>query len=116
MISPAEVMEKYPEEVDEFFKVTSALSNEQAAAIDHVIPMTQELFESCLDKLMSVDAVRSSMKLMEEYPEFTDTMTQNIMNELDLTEEDFQPLSEEESRAGLQALKERIARETGAAV
>lgn len=31
---------------------------------------------------------------MEKYPEFTDTMTQNIMNELDLTEEDFQPLSE----------------------
>lgn len=31
---------------------------------------------------------------MEEHPEFTDTMTQNIMNELDLTEEDFQPLSE----------------------
>lgn len=53
---------------------------------------------------------------MEEYPEFTDAMTQNIMNELDLTEEDFRPLSEEKSRAGLQALKERIARETGAAV
>lgn len=115
MMSPKEVVEKYPKEVDEFFRVTFALSDEQAAAIDHVIPMTQELFESCLDKLMSVDAIRSSMKLMEEYPEFTDTMTQNIMNELDLTE-DFQPLSEEESRAGLQALKERIARETGAVI
>ena len=34
----------------------------------------------------------------------------------DLTEEDFQPLSEEESRTGLQALKERIARETGAVI
>lgn len=116
MLSPKEVVEKYPKEVDEFFRVTFALSDEQTAAIDHVIPMTQELFESCLDKLMSVDAIRSSIKLMEEYPEFTDTMTQNIMNELDLTEEDFQPLSEEESRAGLQALKERITRETGAAV
>ena len=112
MLSPQEVMEKYPEEVNEFFKVLFALSDEQTAAMDKVIPMTQELFE----KLMSVDAIRSCMKLMEEYPEFTDTMTENIMNELDLTEEDFQPLSEEESRAGLQALKERIARETGAAV
>ncbi|WP_373102826.1 hypothetical protein [Blautia obeum] len=108
MISPAEVMEKYPEEVDEFFKVTSALSNEQAAAIDHVIPMTQELFESCLDKLMSVDAVRSSMKLMEEYPDFTDTMTQNIMDELDLTEEDFVALSPEESKRGLEDLRRRM--------
>lgn len=108
MISPAEVMEKYPEEVDEFFKVTSALSNEQAAAIDHVISMTQELFESCLDKLMSVDAVRSSMKLMEEYPDFTDTMTQNIMDELDLTEEDFVALSPEESKRGLEDLRRRM--------
>lgn len=116
MLSPQEVMEKYPEEVNEFFKVLFALSDEQTAAMDKVIPMTQELFESCFEKLMSVDAIRSCMKLMEEYPEFTDTMTENIMNELDLTEEDFQPLSEEESRAGLQALKERIARETGAAV
>lgn len=116
MLSPQEVMEKYPEEDNEFFKVLFALSDEQTAAMDKVIPMTQELFESCFEKLMSVDAIRSCMKLMEKYPEFTDTMTQNIMNELDLTEEDFQPLSEEESRAGLQALKERIARETGAAV
>ena len=65
---------------------------------------------------MEGNVIFSSRVVMEEYPEFTDTMTQNIMNELDLTEEDFQPLSEEESRAGLQALKERIARETGAAV
>lgn len=116
MLSPQEVMEKYPEEVNEFFKVLFALSDEQTAAMDKVIPMTQELFESCFEKLMSVDAIRSCMKLMEEYPAFTDTMTQNVMSELDLTEEDFQSLSEEESRAGLQALKERIARETVAAV
>lgn len=116
MLSPQEVMEKYPQEVEEFFKVTFALSDEQTAALDHVIPMTQELFEACFDRLMSVDAIRSSMKLMEEYPEFADTMTKNIMKELNLTEEDFQPLSEEESKAGLQALKERIARETGAVI
>ena len=116
MLSPQEVMEKYPEEVNEFFKVLFALSDEQTAAMDKVIPMTQELFESCFEKLMSADAIRSCMKLLEEYPEFTDTMTENIMNELDLTEEDFQPLSEEESRTGLQALKERIARDTGAVI
>lgn len=116
MLSPKELVEKYPEKVEEFLKVTFALSEEQTAAFEHITPMTQELFESCFEKLMSVDAIRSCMKLMEEYPEFTDTMTQNIMNELDLTEEDFQPLSEEESRTGLQALKERIARETGAVI
>lgn len=116
MLSPQEVIEKYPEEVDEFLRVTFALSDAQTAALEHVIPMTQEMFESCFDKLMSVGAISTCYKLMDEYPEFTDAMTQKIMNELDLTEEDFQPLSEEESKAGLQALKERIARETGAVI
>lgn len=65
MLSPQEVMEKYPEEVNEFFKVLFALSDEQTAAMDKVIPMTQELFESCFEKLMSVDAIRSCMKLID---------------------------------------------------
>ena len=116
MLSPKELVEQYPEKVEEFLKVTFALSEEQTAAFEHVTPMTQEMFESCFDTLMSVNAIQTCMKLMDEYLEFTDTMTQNIMGELDLTEEDFQSLSEEESRAGLQALKERIARETVAAV
>ena len=116
MLSPQEVMEKYPEEVNEFFKVLFALSDEQTAAMDKVIPMTQELFESCFEKLMSVDAIRSCMKLMEEYPEFTDAMTKNIMDELGLTDDDIVPLSEEEAEAGLKAIKERIARETGKAI
>ena len=67
MLSPQEVMEKYPEEVDEFFKVIFVLSDEETAALEHVVPMTQELFESCYEKLMSVDAIRTCIKLMEEY-------------------------------------------------
>lgn len=116
MLSPQEVIEKYPEEVEEFFKVTFAMTDEQTAAFEHVIPMTQEMFESCFDTLMSVDAIRTCMKFMDEYPEFTDAMTQNIMDELGLTDEDIVPLSEEEAEAGLKAIKERIARETGKAI
>lgn len=55
MLSPKEVVEKYPKEVDEFFRVTFALSDEETAALEHVVPMTQELFESCYEKLMSVE-------------------------------------------------------------
>lgn len=35
------------------------------------------------------------------------------MDELGLTDDDIVPLSEEEAEAGLKAIKERIARETG---
>lgn len=108
MLSPQEVMEKYPEEVDEFFKVTFALSDEETAALEHVVPMTQELFESCYEKLMSVDAVRTCIKLMEEYPSFTDAMVENIMEDLNLTDDDFGAISEEELKAGLEDLKRRI--------
>ena len=116
MLSPKELVEQYPEKVEEFLKVTFAMSEEQAAAFEHVTPMTQEMFESCFDTLMSVDAIQTCMKLMDEYPEFTDAMTQNIMDELGLTDDDIVPLSEEEAEAGLKALKERIARETGKAI
>lgn len=109
MISPAEVMEKYPQEVDEFFRVTFALSDEETAAFEHVSPMTQDLFETCYEKLMAVDAIRTCIKLMTEYPDFTNAMVQNIMNELDLTEDDFKPLSKEESKRGLEDLRRRLA-------
>lgn len=113
MLSPQEVIEQYQEKVDEFFRVTFAMTDEQTAAFEHVTPMTQEMFESCFDTLMSVDAIQTCMKLMDEYPEFTDAMTKNIMDELGLTDDDIVPLSEEEAEAGLKAIKERIARETG---
>ena len=108
MLSPKEVMEKYPEGVDEFFRVTFALSNEEMAALEHVSPMTQELFETCYEKLMAADAIRTCIKLMTEYPDFTNVMVQNIMSELDLTEEDFKPLSVEESKKGLEDLRRRL--------
>ena len=116
MLSPQEVIEQYPEKVEEFLTVTFAMTDEQTAAFEHVTPMTQEMFESCFDTLMSVDAIQTCMKLMDEYPEFTDTMTQNIMDELGLTDDDIVPLSEKEAETGLKALKERIARETGAII
>lgn len=116
MLSPKELVEQYPEEVEEFFKVTFAMTDEQTAAFEHVIPMTQEMFESCFDTLMSVDAIRTCMKFMDEYPDLMEAMTQNIMDELGLTDDDIVPLSEEEAEAELKALKERISRETGKAI
>lgn len=55
--------------LEEFMKVTMACDEEQLAAIDHLIPMTQELFERCLDTLIQINAVRQIECLMDEFPE-----------------------------------------------
>ena len=115
MLSPKELVEQYPEILEDVM-AQFHMSEDQTAAFEHITPMTQEIFESCFDTLMSVDAIQTCMKLMEEYPEFTDTMTKNIMDELGLTDDDIVPLSEEEAEAGIKAIKERIARETGKAI
>lgn len=67
MLSPKELVEQYPEKVEEFLKVTFALSEEQTAAFEHVTPMTQEMFESCFDTLMSVNAIQTCMGMRLGY-------------------------------------------------
>lgn len=57
--------------LEEFMKVTMACDEEQLNAIDHQIPMTQELFQRCLDSLVRIHAVRQIDCLLQEYPDFT---------------------------------------------
>lgn len=54
----------------EFLQVTRACSPNQLAAMDHQIPMTRELFEECMDVLISIHAVQHLDRLMDDFPEF----------------------------------------------
>lgn len=47
------------------------LTEEESAAIDHQIPMTQELFEKCVDHCAAIDAQFTLNNLLNEYPEFS---------------------------------------------
>lgn len=64
-----DLTERQKKNLEEFMKVTMACDEEQLAAIDHLIPMTQELFERCLDTLIQINAVRQIDSLLEEFPE-----------------------------------------------
>lgn len=54
----------------EFIDETLLLSEEEKAAIDAQIPMTQELFEQCIEHCAAIDAQLTLNDLMTQYPEF----------------------------------------------
>lgn len=55
----------------EFVNVTLLLTEEESAAIHHQIPMTQELFEKCIDHCTAIDAQFTLNSILNEYPEFS---------------------------------------------
>lgn len=65
-----DLTERQKKNLEEFLNVTLTCDEEQLAAIDHQIPMTQELFERCLDSLMKIKAYRQIDCLMQEFPDF----------------------------------------------
>lgn len=89
---------------------TFEFSDEEQRAIDHQQPMTQELFNSCLDKCMVLGTERLFFRLLNEYPEFMTEYTKQIEEIKDV--EPFERTPEEEE-ASWKRLCERIRREYG---
>ena len=54
----------------EMLKITSLLSEEELQAIDHQIPMTQELFDSILVKITGQGLEDSYLDFMDEFSQF----------------------------------------------
>lgn len=70
--------ERQKKNLEEFLRVTMACDKEQLDAIDHQIPMTQELFERCLDTLIEINAVRQIDYLMQEFPKLAKACGSNL--------------------------------------
>lgn len=71
---------------EEFFKLTFYLSEEELAAVDHIIPMTQALYEGIINKCDELGVDEFFQKFILEYPEFLEKYAQKIENELNETE------------------------------
>ena len=54
----------------EMLKITKLLSEEELQAMDHQIPMTQELFDSILKKMTGQGIEDSYLDFMNEFSEF----------------------------------------------
>lgn len=57
-------------------------SDEEQLAIDRQQPMTQELFNSCIDKCMNFGIDELFYRLLEEYPEFVTEYAKRIEEEI----------------------------------
>ena len=62
----SEGMEKFLE----MLKFTSLLSEEELQAVDHQIPMTQELFDSILEKITGQNIGDSYFDFIDEFSKF----------------------------------------------
>lgn len=60
------------------------LTDEQLAAIDYQIPMTQEIYNSILDRCTELGAMSDDLffSLLNEYPEYLSVYDQKIKDEM----------------------------------
>lgn len=79
----------------EFIDEAIFLSEEENAAIEHQIPMTQELFEQLTGHCVDIDAQYRLISLLKEYPHFADEYVRKI--EAEIAKKDFPEMTQEQS-------------------
>ncbi len=69
------------ERLAEFVREAIYLTEEENEAIEHQIPMTQELFEQCTAHCVEIGAMYRLTCLIDEYPEFADEYVRKMEDE-----------------------------------
>ena len=90
-----------------FLVETFEFTEEHIAAIDHQIPMTQELFDSILDKCAEIgkDADNLFFRMLDEYPNFMTVRAERMLNDI---KDNDSLSSEEELKNWREKLYEKI--------
>lgn len=90
----------------DFVNEAILLTEEENAAIEHQIEMTQELFEQCLSSLVRIGSIRGFNRLCNEFPAqariFDETMDKR------LKDVEIPKYTPEEEQAQWERLKARI--------
>ena len=96
-----------------FLVVTFKFTKEQNAAIDHIIPMTQELFNSIIEKCNEIgeDVDPLFFRMLKEYPDFLDVYAEKIHD--DVIGYELPVLTKKQKEKNKQELYERIRRKYG---
>lgn len=71
------------ERLAEFVREAIYLTEEENEAIEHQIPMTQELFEQCTAHCEEIGAMYRLTCLIDEYPEFADEYVRKMEEEVE---------------------------------
>lgn len=100
-----------------FLIETFEFTEEQIAAMDNQIPMTQEIYNSILDHCMELGAAAEDLfnRMLIEYPDFLEVYAQKIEDEVNekCKDVDIPASSPEELNAGLEDLYQRIRKKYG---
>ena len=105
--------EKINKKLCKFFIEIFEFTDEQLAAIDCQIPMTQEIYDSILDRCMELGTAADDLfyRMLLEYPDLTDKYVKAIDDDIkDVILPERTPEEEEES---WKRLCERIKKEYG---
>lgn len=88
-------------------------TDEENSAIEHVIPMTQELFDSIMDRCMEIgsDVEPLFLRLMKEYEEFSNVYADRIIEEA--KDAEIPEWTEEEKAIQKEKLYARISEKYG---
>lgn len=100
-----------------FLVETFEFSDEQLEAIDYQIPMTQEIYDSILDRCVEIgaDSERIFYRMLLEYPDFLSVYADRIEQEVNArySDIDFPEQTQEELQAGWEDLCKRIREKYG---
>ncbi|MDO4556132.1 MAG: hypothetical protein Q4B70_13435 [Lachnospiraceae bacterium] len=87
-------------------KVIFELSEEESAAYDHQVPMTQEMFENLYNKFIDWEADVSFDRLVNEFPEQAKVYAEKIIKDIDM--DNLPPISKETDRRMREGINQRI--------
>lgn len=100
--------EKINKRLCKFFIEIFEFTDEQLAAIDYQIPMTQEIYDSVLDRCMELGTAADDLfyRMLLEYPDFLSVYAQKIEDEVNekYADIDIPESSPEELDAGWEDL------------
>ncbi|MBM6669013.1 hypothetical protein H6A64_14545 [Lacrimispora saccharolytica] len=109
--------EKIYKRLCKFFIEIFEFTDEQLAAIDYQIPMTQEIYDSVLDRCMELGTATDDLfnRMLLEYPDFMSVYAQKIEDEVNekYADIDIPESSPEELDAGWEDLCRRIREKYG---
>ena len=101
------------ERLAEFVREAIYLTEEENAAIEHQIPMTQELFEQCVGHCVEIGAYFRLTCLLNEFSYFADEYVRKIEEEVENSDIEIPESTPEELEASWQKLCARIKDEYG---
>jgi dsDNA-specific endonuclease/ATPase MutS2 len=99
--------------MNEFLDITFRLKEDELLAIDKQIPMTQELFDYCCDRLSEIGAENQFFKLLAEYPDFMVARAKQIERKLEINDFEVPEMTDKELEQRLKKLMEKIEKESG---